>query len=271
VAAGTWEPYVSPGEGTVVGDLRVVRALESPHLGRAVDVLAWLPPSYASSPGRAYGVLYLWDAQNLFDHATSLSGEWQVDETMTRLATEGLEWIVVGLAHGDGERSDEYTPWSTSFGVDGRGDATLALLCETVKPRVEESFRTLTGPAATAIGGSSLGGLMSLYALFARPDLFARALVMSPAFFFTEGRIFDWIEGREAPDARIWMDLGTVEAPHDDELERAYREGFDRMRELLAAKGIGPERLRTLVVEGAIHHESAWAQRLPDALRFLLR
>lgn len=266
----TWEPYASPGDGSIVGDLRVLRALASPELGRARDVLLLLPASYASAPERRYPVLYMWDAQNLFDGATSNSGEWRVDETMATLAGEGIEWIVVGIEHGGEERSDEYGPWRTSFDVGGLGNASLSFVADTVKPLVDASFRTRPGRDDTALMGSSLGALMSLYGLFERSETFGRAGVMSPAFMFTEGRIFDWIETREAVPARIWMDVGTAEAPENPVLERAYVDGFNRMRDLLEAKGYGPDRLRTLVQEGGVHHEHAWAGRLPDALRFLL-
>ena len=266
----TWEPYASPGRGSVVGDLRIARGVVSPQLGRTKDVLVLVPASYDAERERRYPVLYMFDAQNLFDEATSNSGEWCVDETMTTLAADGIEWIVVGIAHGGEERPHEYAPWPTSFGIEGRGDASLGFLFETVKPLVDGAFRTVADRDATALLGSSLGGLMALYALFARSAIVGRAGVMSPALMFTEGRIFDWVARQDAPGGRIWMDVGTAEAPDDPDLEREYVTGFERMRALLVAKGYGPERLRTLIDDGGIHHESAWARRLPDALRFLL-
>jgi len=134
-----------------------------------------------------------------------------------------------------------------------------------VKPLVDGSFRTAR---PTAVGGSSLGGYASLYALFARPDVFDAALVMSPAFWWDRARIVRHVEGRDAPGTRIWMDVGGRE--HDEETIRiAYVDGFREVERLLRAKGFGDDVLRTRLDEHAVHHESAWAERLPDALRFL--
>lgn len=267
---GTWEPYASPGSGSVVGDLRVWRGLESEALGGPRDLLALVPHAHATTPDRRFGVVYAWDAQNLFDEATSNAGEWRLDETMAVLALEGIEWLVVGLPHAGEERVAEYSPWRTTSGVDGRGDASLAFLLDVVKPLVDRSFRTLPGREATALLGSSLGGLMALYGLLRHPDVFSRAGVMSPAFATTGGRVFDWAEAQGGSDGRVWMDVGTAEWPAEPSLGRAYVEDVQRMRAVLEANGYGPDRLQVLVEEGGAHHESAWARRLPEALRFLL-
>ncbi len=108
-----WRPYAElyPGDQhTVVGNLLVLPQVYSPQLDNARDIIVYLPPSYPSG-GRRYPVVYLQDAQNLFDTATSFAGvEWQVDETLEALSAEGLEAIAVGLPHQGEQRRHEYTP-----------------------------------------------------------------------------------------------------------------------------------------------------------------
>ena len=153
-----WESYIaSVTRHTVVGDLRVQRGVRSPQLNNARDVLLWLPPSYNES-SRHYAVLYMHDAQNLFDEYTSYIGEWRLDETMLALSAEGLEAIVVGLPNMQDMRRVEYNPYPP-----GRGDDYMRFIVETVKPLIDRDFRTLPDAQHTGIAGSSMGGLISLY------------------------------------------------------------------------------------------------------------
>lgn len=244
----SWQRYRATH---VVGDLRVLRG----ELDR--DLFAWLPPGYDDGE-RAYPVVYLHDAQNLFDVDLSNAGEWRVDETLTMLAAEGIELIAIGLPHAGALRAHEYV---------GRGlDEHVTRLVRRVKLVVDHDFRT-TGP--TGIGGSSFGAYASLYAWARRPDVFSRVLVMSPAFFGDRARIFDAVAAAGASDgARIWLDVGGRE--HEDERYRTeYLNGHREMTKLLQGCGFGAAGLRSEVHLEAVHHESAWAERLPEALRFL--
>jgi predicted alpha/beta superfamily hydrolase len=262
---------VSPAGGSVVGDLRVLAGVGSPELGRTRALYALLPRSYGGAPDRAYPVLLLHDGQNLFDASTSYSGEWKVDETMALLADEGIEAIVVGVPNANDARGEEYTPWPNPVHGGGRGDAYLAFLVDTVLPLVRASFRTLEGARATAIGGSSLGGLISLYALLARPDVFGRALVMSPALCWSGDEMLAYASDRARGHGRIWLDVGDSESEDGEpELARRYVDGVEQMQALLLERGYDEGSLRVLIEPGGVHRESAWARRLPDALRFLL-
>ncbi len=254
----SWQPLPAAERGTVVGDVRVLRAVASPQLGDRRDLYAYLPPAHGD--GRRFGVLYMHDGLNLFDEATSNSGEWQVDETMETLAGEGIEAIVVGVPHGP-DRRHEYA---------GEGAAAyLSFLADTVRPLVEESFDVDARRDARGIAGSSLGGVVSLHGLFAHPDVFGLAGVFSPAFWWNDDRLFDLVERTPAPPARIYLDVGDDEDP-DESTRAAYVDGFERMTELLRSKGYDEASLVTLLDRGGTHHESVWARRLPTALRFLL-
>ena len=243
-----WERYEG---GTVAGDLRVLRGA----LDR--DLLAYLPPSHGR--GGPFPVVYMHDAQNLFDEATSNSGEWQVDETMEALAREGLEAIVVGIPHAGEARSAEY--------AGERAQTYLAFVVDEVRPLVEGALDV--DPARRGIAGSSLGGVASLHALYRHPGVFSFAGVFSPAFWWNhDDRWFELVEREPAPDARIYLDVGDEEWNNGDDTRRLYVDGFERMAALLRERGVD---VRAVLAPGGRHHETDWARRLPDALRFLLR
>jgi predicted alpha/beta superfamily hydrolase len=247
VPAVGWEPYSG---GTVTGDVRVLRGA----LDR--DLYVYLPPVQGPSP-----VVYMHDAQNLFDDALSNDGEWRVDETMEALAREGLHAVVVGVPHGGDLRGHE---------LSGDGaEAYLELVVEHVRPLVENEFPV--DHARLGIAGSSLGGVASLHALYRYPDVFSFAGVFSPAFWWSgDDRWFELVETTPAPGGRIYMDVGDDEGEGDEERRLAYVNGFERMSALLRRQGYGDDRLRVVLDRGGIHHESAWARRFPEAMRFLL-
>ena len=275
-----WQDYMarkSRRGHTVVGNVKVGKKVLSPQLRTRRDLLVYLPPSYEGSK-RRYPVLYMHDGQNLFDRATSYAGEWQVDETMESLSGEGIEAIVVGVPNMGAQRMVEYNPYDDPHEGPGRGEAYGEFLVETVKPLIDADFRTLAGREHTAVLGSSMGGLISLYAFFRWPETFGLVGAFSPAFGAARA-IFAFIEAAPLVPGRIYMDVGSREGAGLEEnahlvgaFSRIYRAQVRRMHELLQQKGYRPD-VDLLYVEerGAFHHESAWSRRLPAALRFLLR
>ena len=262
----TWRSYApsETGSHTVVANVRVLDALWSAELDNRRDILVYLPPSYERS-SRRYPVLYMHDGQNLFDEATSYCGEWRVDETMQRLSAEGLEAIVVGIPNAGKQRLAEYSPFRDPRIGPARGASYLRFVGHTVKPLVDRAFRTRPGAPDTAIIGSSMGALISLYAGFRFPTIFGLVGALSPALWVGRGALFPFVERTSGAPRRIYLDGGTAEAGP------AFIANLRRMRGVLVAKGYrDPTRLRFVEEPGAIHHESAWARRLPDALRFLL-
>ena len=275
-----WQDYMankSRRGHSVVGNLKVLKKVPSPQLGNRRDLLVYLPPSYEGSD-RHYPVLYMHDGQNLFDRATSYAGEWQVDETLEALAKEGIEAIVVGVPNVGTQRMVEYNPYDDPHEGAGRGEAYVAFLVETVKPLVDAAFRTLAGRDHTGVMGSSMGGLISLYAFFRHPEVFGLVGAVSPAL--GPGRaIFSYVEGAPFVAGKVYMDVGSREGAGLEEnihlvgvFSRVYQAGVRRMRDVLVRKGyrLGADFLY-VEEKRAFHHESAWARRLPAALRFLLR
>jgi predicted alpha/beta superfamily hydrolase len=277
----TWLPYAdyaAQRNHTVVGEVLVLPQLASPQLGNSRDILVYLPPSYRTST-QHYPVVYMHDGQNLFDAYTSYAGEWRVDETCENLADEGIELIVVGMPNTGIQRMAEYGPFRSRGGDGGAGDAYLQFVIETVKPLIDATFRTLPEREHTAIIGSSMGGLISLYAGFRFPATFGIIGAMSPSLWFANTAIFPFIRRTAFQPLRIYLDVGTREggrSPVDRLLlhasSRSYFGNVHRMHELLVAKGYRPgDTLHYVEEPMAAHNEAAWARRLPDALRFLFQ
>jgi predicted alpha/beta superfamily hydrolase len=264
-----WQDYPT-GEGhTVVGTIKVSRPLYGPAEGVRRRLLVYLPPSYYMAEKR-YPVLYMHDGQNLFDAGVSHSGEWQVDETMEALSGEGIEAIVVGIANSGSGRAVDYSAHKHSVYGGGGADAYVEFLAQKVKPLVDGAFRTLPDRTHTGLMGSSMGGSISLYALLTRPDIFGFAGVMSPAFWWSEGTFLPFVEAMPFVGGRIYMDVGDNESSEVPGRSEAYLNDAVQMDALLRAKGYTPDNLYFIVEAGGEHRESAWARRLPDALRFLL-
>lgn len=154
------------------------------NVKRAIRV--FLPSGYSKSD-KKYPVFYLHDGQNLFDNCTSFSGEWGIDETLDSLQKKGFEVpIVVGIDNGGSERLNEYSPWvNTEYGG-GKGEAYIEFVAKTLKTFIDTAYRTYPDRENTFIGGSSMGGLISVYACCKYPDIFSKALIFSPAFAFSD-------------------------------------------------------------------------------------
>ena len=245
------------------GNLRSLDGLWSPQLGNRRDLIVWLPPAYHTSD-RRYPVVYLQDGQNLFDPATSYAGDWNLSQVMYDAAAEGLDAIAVGIWHIGERRHEEFSPFDDVVKGAGSGEAYLAFLVDTVKPLMDSCLRTLPDPDHTSVAGSSMGGLISLYAALARPDVFGTAGALSPSLWYADRAIFDYLEGRSRTPARIYLDVGTDEGAETLDDVRYLRDillqqGHEEGRDLLYVEE-----------EGGRHHELAWGHRFRSALPFLL-
>lgn len=258
---------------TITGDVSLVTV---PGFLAGRRVWVYLPPGYHADPARRFPVLYMFDGQNVFDAATSFAGEWHVDETCQQLIPAGeIEpLIVVAVANGETARVHEYTPWPGSGGTGGGGEQHLQEFLGTLKPWVDATYRTLPDAAATGLAGSSLGGLMSLYAAYAHDEGFGRIASLSPSLWWSDHEMVAWANARVKPDARVSMDMGTRES---GSLVDANGNGVDdsiddlrAMRDVMLAQGFAlGANLRVFEHENANHNEAAWAARLPDVLRWL--
>lgn len=210
------------------------------------------------------------DGQNLFDAATAFLGqEWGVDETTERLISENTiePLIIVGVYNAGAKRLDEYTHVRNWRGQGGRARRYARFVVEEVKPFIDSEYRTLPGPENTGLGGSSLGGLVTLYMGLHYPQLFGKLIAMSPSIWWARRAILREIKkARGKFDQKIWLDVGTCEGDDPDSCVRNVRE----FRDGLIHRGWAPDiDLKFLEDEGAGHNEKAWGFRLRDALTFL--
>ncbi len=248
---------------TPPGTLQVIHEVYSPELANRRDILVYLPAAYEKSE-EAFPVIYMHDGQNLFDPTTSFAGEWGVDDAMAKAPRGGRKAIVVGIPNMGIDRIREYSPFVDPRNGGGLGDVYVSFILDTLKPLIDKRFRTLRSVEHTGIIGSSLGGLISLYAFFRQPASFGFAGVMSPALWFAGGAIFPYV--REAPyvRGRLYLDVGTREG--EGTLANARM-----MRDLLIEKGYALEQqLHWVEDAGGMHNEAAWGRRLRPALPFLL-
>lgn len=259
-----WRDYPLAGTGApgeVV--IRVMEQVLSPQLRNYRDLLVALPPQYLEGTAR-HPVMYLQDGQNLFDPATSFAEPWGLAKVLAG-TDEHPAPILVGIPNMGRRRRYEYGPFRDIIHGGGGGDRYLAFVAETVKPLVDASFRTLPERSHTVIAGSSLGGLISLYALYRYADVFGAAGVISPALWFGDGAVFPFVE--ELADlsvGRMHLDVGTEEGA---EAVADVR----RLRTLLLAGGkvLGKD-LSYVEDDGAEHEEVAWGRRFGEAMGFLL-
>jgi predicted alpha/beta superfamily hydrolase len=255
------EPAAPPLQRT--GQLERIAPQPSRHVTPR-EVQVWLPPGYGEAPARRYPVLYLHDGQNVFD-AHAAGAEWQLDEHAQALVRQGAiePLIVVAVASGD-TRLDDYTPVPQTLQgqLRGGGAARYArYLVDELKPLIDARYRTRPGRADTAVGGSSLGGLVSMWLLLNEPDTFGAGWVVSPAVWWGGEAILAEVARRADParPPRLWLDIGLREGD-------AALAGARRLRDALAARGWATAYQE---VSGAGHDEAAWAARVPAMLRHL--
>jgi predicted alpha/beta superfamily hydrolase len=259
---------------TLTGNIRLHRNFHSRHLPDERDIIVYLPPRYDEDTDRRYPVFYLHDGQNVFDAATAFLGqEWHADEIAEDLIRGGAiePVIIVGIYNAGERRIDEYTPTrgARTHGASG-GKARLhaAMLVEEIKPFIDAEYRTVATASCTALGGSSLGGLATLYAGLRNPHVFGKLAVLSPSVWWRNGVILRMIRAiqPQASRPKIWLDVGTAEG---DDPGRCL-EDTRRLRDALVKQGwiLGRD-LAYFEDTDAAHCEQAWTGRLPRVLRFL--
>lgn len=254
------------------GDIRPLGPVRSEILGNTRNVLVYVPPGYSDDKNEErYPVLYLQDGQNVFDGLTSFipNEEWGADESADAMIRAGLcaPVILVAVANAGAARSDEYLPTRAKLGkseAGGKADDYGRFLTEELKPRIDKEFRTLTGSQDTALCGSSFGGILSLHLALSRPEVFGKAIVMSPSVWWNDKVMIRRVQERaETPRPKLWVDMGHLEdasaIPNARGLEKA-----------LIGKGwVQGKDLLYIEVLGARHNERAWRERFDLALGWM--
>jgi len=241
------------------------------ELNRSRRIWAYLPPDYATSNKR-YPVLYMHDAQNLFDRNLAFGGnEWGVDEALDQLYAAGdYGCIVIGIDNDGAERLNEYSPYVNSQYGGGQGDEYVAFIVESLKPSIDNLYRTLPEPEHTGIMGSSMGGLISLYAIAQYPQVFGKAGIFSPAFWFSN-QIYTAAKRTSigSSNPKIYMMLSRTETSNANS-NAGYVRDVRRMADSLAVAGyrIGTT-MDTLSRPDGAHSEWFWRREFPAAYRWM--
>ena len=228
----------------------------------AVDrtVRVYLPPGYADCKDCRYPVVYFMDGQNVFDAATSYAGEWGADEVLDGLYEKhGLAVIAVAIDHGGEARMQELSVWFNPEFAPAKGEAYLADLSGALKPAVDARYRTQSEAATTVIAGSSMGGLMAHAAVMRHPEVFGRALVFSPSYWFSPAIAQETANTPLQPGQRVYVYVGGSEG-----------DGMLSDAEAMAARWkatLPPTAaLQFAAAAKAGHNEAAWRTALPEAL-----
>jgi predicted alpha/beta superfamily hydrolase len=260
---------------TLTGDVRLHKSFHSKILNNDRDVIVYLPPQYKANKQEHFAVFYMQDGQNLFDGATSFipGQEWRVDETTQALiAAQKIEpLIVVGVYNTGLERANEYTAaQDAKYKAGGKADLYGRFLVEELKPFIDSTYRTYKNGAHTGLGGSSLGGLISLYLGLKYPTVFTRIAVVSPAVWWADNQIVHYTEEQtHRPRLRIWLDIGTKEGRDAGEAQGTV-DGARLLKAALLGKGWKSGKdFKYFEAEGAEHNERAWAARVEQILEFL--
>lgn len=276
-AAPALADAATPCRSTATGDLRL-HTVTSAVFGNERTVRVLLPAGYddAANAERRYPVLYMLDGQNVFDACLSdvSRREWGVDETVQRLVADGKipPLIVVGVDHAGAARGHEYLPYKDFIGnpdmPEPAGRQFPDFMAQEVMPLVDGRYRTLTGQPNTGIGGSSYGGIASLYALLARPNTFGYALIESPVLWIGMGQLVRDTSPLIAMPRKVFMGFGGREIGDAQVSERV----IGLVREVEAnfrTAGYNDTNLQVVIDPEAEHNEPAWEKRLPGALTFL--
>ncbi len=247
------------------GRLERISDFASNVLGNQREITVYLPAGYDERKETRYPVLYVQDGQNLFDpHRAYIPGNhWRLQEAADAAIGErtALPMIIVGVDHAGPARIDEYTPVKDPKHKGGGRAADYArFLIEELKPAIDARFRTLPDAENTAVGGSSLGGLVSLYVALKHPEVFHRAAVMSPSIWWSDRAILRDVDAFQGPPPRLWLDTGGREGAAALRDARA-------LRDQLHAKGWRD--VRYFEDLRADHSERAWAKRARQVLEFL--
>lgn len=264
IVVESWQKKIIKKSTTSKNVKILSESFDIPQLKTTRKVWIYLPEEYHTSEAR-YPVIYMADGQNLFDKATSYSGEWRVDETMDSLKTlNKINAIVVGIDNGGSERLNEYSPWKNEQYGGGHGDAFADFLAQTLKPYIDTYFKTKNDAQNTALIGSSMGGLISLYTGVKYPEKFGKLGVFSPALWFSEADLKTYVQKNSSSlkNTKIYFVAGQNES-------KEMVNDINEIVEILKAKGLSNQNLNVKIDEKGTHSEGFWAQQLPDALLWL--
>ncbi len=252
---------------TVTSNVKILSEnFKVPQLQTTRKIWIYLPPDYQNSH-KKYPVIYMQDGQNLFDAFTSFSGEWNVDETLNQIFSEtGQSAIIIGIDNGGESRLSEYSPWNNEkYQTKGKGDLYLEFLTKTLKPYIDKTYRTQKQASKNLVMGSSMGGLISLYAATKYPTMFGKAGIFSPAFWFVSKDLKNYLNKNQnnLKNSKFYFVAGKNE-------DETMAPEIETVNELLLKKLVLNKNIFVKIDEDGTHSEDYWRRELKQALIWLL-
>jgi len=225
-------------------------------------IWVYLPPNYEVST-KKFPVIYMHDAQNLFDDKTSYIREWKVDESLNELFhTTKKGFIVVGVENGGEERINEYTPWPNEKYGGGKGAVYIDFIVNTLKPYIDETYRTKAQQKYTGLVGSSLGGLISYYGGLKYPNTFGKIGALSTSFWFSDKVIDFTIQNGNINNVKMFLLAGEKEGEE-------MVESTNKTEKLLLETGFKSKNLTSKIVSEGEHNEAFWSTEFLGIIKWL--
>lgn len=251
-----------PKVSTAGKNVRIVdTAFYIPQLKRTRRIWIYLPENYHTTR-ESFPVLYMQDGQNVFDDATSFAGEWGVDEYLDSVYEKTAPSIVVAIDNGGAKRMNEYNPYDTKKFGKGEGEPFVDFLVKTLKPFIDKNYRTKKDKANTSIAGSSMGGLISLYAILHYPRIFGSAGIFSPSLWIAP-KLFDEIKTKAAKlNARIYFYVGKQE---DEEMVHNLLKAVEWINKYSKSK------ITAVIRDDGKHDEATWRREFPLFYEWLVK
>ena len=263
----SWEDLGAGNPSTAASNVHIMsNSFFMPQLNRNRKIWIYLPPDYQTST-KTYPVIYMQDGQNLFDNATSFSGEWQIDETLNNLFSQGdYGAIVVGIENGGSNRINEYTPWNNPQYGGGEGDQYMQFIAETLKPYVDSNYRTKSGAEYNALIGSSLGALISNYGGVKYSDVFSKIGSFSPAYWIVRDQFNNYIQSSTADlsNMRIYFVAGSNESS-------TMASDIETVKNNLQAKGLKSTNTLLKLDSYGQHNENYWKGEFAAAYKCIFQ
>jgi predicted alpha/beta superfamily hydrolase len=235
-----------------------------PQLGTHRKINILLPADYKEDITKSYPVIYMQDAQNLFGDGSPY-GNWEIDKRLSLLKNQGFgDVIVVALDHGDKTRYAEYSPYKHPNRGKGNGMRYANFIVRNLKPYIDTHFRTKPERQFTGIGGSSMGGLISIYSGFMYPETFGRLMVLSPSLWVSSRIYFDAVEFFNPLDTKIYLYGGGKESKY-------MIPNIEKLKKTIESQGFDAEKIQiklSLDPKGK-HNEKRWGEEFPKAMKWL--
>jgi predicted alpha/beta superfamily hydrolase len=258
-----WEGNTNAGNSTASPQVSILSdTFYMPQLKSKRRIWLYLPKDYNKST-KSYPVLYMHDGQNLFDRQTSFSGEWRIDESLDSMLLKGDHGcIVVGIDNGGGERLNEYSPWINPQYGGGKGDKYIQFIVNTLKPYIDGKYRTMTDNENTGIMGSSMGGLISMYAGIAYPEVFGKTGALSSAFWFSQESFKQVSDTGVKSSGYFYLIAGGQEGG-------SQTADMQKMATTLKLNGAPETNVNSTIHPDGKHNEVYWAREFPNAYKWL--